>query len=113
MTGPHRFGFIVAGRSVRGENRRECDEGGHCLDQQDATACGGGAVDARDRDAGEEENARLVAHGAGGERCPEEPGGEESVVKALVSGESLGGLGELRRGAEGVAGPWRGPQEHL
>jgi hypothetical protein len=49
----------------------------------------------------------------GADQAPDQPGGEEAVVEALVAGHDLGLLGELGARAERRSGAGRGPQRHL
>ncbi|KAG6358516.1 hypothetical protein INS49_014400 [Diaporthe citri] len=87
---------------------------GDALNEEDLPVRGRSAIDARDADAAEEEQADLARKLRDRVRqAPREPRGEEAVVEPLVGGEDFclgGGLGRL---AEGAHAGLLVPEEHL
>src|SRR5258708_24201533 len=63
-------------------------------------------------DAAEEKNLDRVS-GVAEEKAPCEPGGEKTVVKALIRSERLRGRGEFRRQAKSPQAEGLGPEKHL
>lgn len=80
------------------------------MDEENAAAGGGGAINACHNDTGERENeCGLIL-------CPEcssDAHREEAIVKALVGGQHFGGFGEVCRCAKGGAGSGGLPSEHF
>src|SRR5439155_10314815 len=72
-----------------------------------------GTEDAGDRDTDEEEHLRGEPGVPTGDQTPDQPGGQEAVVEALVHTEGPGLLGELRGRARYTPANRAGPQEHL
>src|SRR5262245_59793460 len=97
--GPRHFdqGAGAGGEALPAEpDQRERDGVRDGLDEQDGARGGGGAEQARDDDAAEEEQAqRQGLLGVRGEQTPDQAGGEEAVVEALVGRQRRRLLGLL------------------
>ena len=78
---------------------------------EDAAVRSQAAIHACDQHAGEEEIRACREVGAR-ELCPDEAGGEEAVVEALILRQGRGGLGLLGAHAEDAPRA-RAPEEHL
>ena len=107
-------GWLEAGDGDRalgsGEHRGQRQQRRHRLHHEDPLVDRGGAVRPGDDHAHQEEDLHV---GAVGDQPPDQAGGQEPVVEALVGGQHLALLGERRVGAEDLTPGRLGPQEHL
>src|SRR5207249_6446644 len=94
------------------QDQRQRDRTWKRLYPENLQVRGEGAEYAGDDDAGEEEDLDRVSVRSQGE-APDQSGGEEAVVQALVRCQRLRRRGELRRQAEGPQAARLVPEEHL
>src|SRR6267378_4437712 len=101
-----------ATRSSRENDKRQGDDSRQRLHPEYLAARGESAEHAGDDHAAEEEDLDRNARGAESE-APNQAGGEEAVVQALVGCQRLRSGGEIRGQAEGLQAERTRPKEHL
>ncbi|CAL3963781.1 unnamed protein product [Diplocarpon coronariae] len=99
---------------LRKEHRRNRQTSGNSLHQKNLCTRRRPSIQASNQYAPQEEQANLPAKlGNWVHETPEQTGGQEAIVKTLVSGKGFSFLGEIGLETKGFKAAWCGPEEHL
>ena len=95
------------------QHRTNRNQRWQCLNKQNLSLRRRRTVNTRNRYTAQEEVLQLLSkHGIWVDKAPDETGGEEAVIEALVGGEDFGGGGVVRLHAESAVAAGGVPVEH-